>query len=169
MSIHQAVHPFLFTSATPIQPPSSFFLPLHLQQPSSHHRHPLAINPPSPSLTPVLSACSTHSFHPLSVRKPSFHFLYSSPPLYNPPPPICQHLLCSLSLTFPTPPSSPPSNSLSIPPCLPSLCLPALIKYSDLHKAAVGSRRRHLQCRPVCQPSWLSFGPTKMPTGVKTR
>lgn len=132
MSIHRAVHPFLFTSITLIQPPSSAFQ--------------CCFSPPC-SLFPLtylhllllplyLSACSTHSFYPLSVRNPTFTLTPSIlPPLYNFNH-MCQHPPCSLSLTFYTPPSASVSRPylFSLTLCLISHCLSAALKYSKLNK-----------------------------------
>lgn len=81
MSIHQTVHPFLFTSATPIQPPpSSFFFHYTFNNPPHTTTTLPPLTYPHLSFLPYhLFACSTHSFHPLFCQKPSFHFLYSSP------------------------------------------------------------------------------------------
>lgn len=128
MSIHQAVHPFLFTSITLIQPPSfSFhctFGPPHSLSPLTY-LHLL-------SLPLYLSASSTHSFHPLSVRNPPFTFTPSIlPPLYNFTPYVSIPLVLCHSLSTPHLLFHPLRGSLGLifPPLLLALFLSACLLY----------------------------------------
>lgn len=129
MSIHRAVHPFLFTSITLPQPPSFAF---HCSYSPSHSLS-LSINLPPPSLFPPLSACSTHSFHPLSVRNPPFTFTPSIlPPLYNFSPYVNIPLVLCHSLSIPHLLFHPPLASLPQPYLSLSLisrCLSAVLEY----------------------------------------
>lgn len=84
MSMHQTVHPFLFTSATPTQPPpSSFFLHYTFNSPPHTNTTLPPLTYPHLFVLPSYPfACTTHPFHPLSVRNPLFTS-YSLPPPHS--------------------------------------------------------------------------------------
>lgn len=125
MSIHRAVHPFLFTSITLLQPPS-FAATVHPTLSPLTYLHLL-------SFPLYLSACSTHSFHPLSVRNPPFTFTPSIlPPLYNFSPYVNIPLVLCHSLSIPHLLFHPPLASLPQPYLSLSLisrCLSAVLEY----------------------------------------
>lgn len=136
MCIHQAVHPFLFTSITLIQSPSFCF---HCS--FSPPQLSLSINLPPPSLSPsiclpvppthftlflseTLLSLSLSPFFPRSIISPHM----SASPLF-----FVTHFpyptfSSTLSVRLPRPYLS------CLTPSLISLCLSALLKYSELNK-----------------------------------
>lgn len=118
MSIHQAVHPFLFTSITLIQPPSfafycSFSPPRSLPPLTYLHLLPLPLCLPVPPthftlfLSETLLSLPLPPFFPHSIISPYMpasplffvtHFLYPILSLFRYSEPYCSQLVCCIKI-----------------------------------------------------------------------